>query len=63
VLSGLSSTDRKLVMLHTAGFKHREIARLLQISGSTSRSQLFRARAKIHRQYFSSEQLPADIAA
>jgi RNA polymerase sigma-70 factor, ECF subfamily len=63
VLSGLSSTDRKLVMLHTAGFKHREIARLLQISGSTSRSQLFRARAKIQKQYFGPEQLPADIAA
>ena len=63
VLSGLSSTDRKLVMLHTAGFKHKEIARLLQISGATSRSQLFRARAKIHRQYSGMEQLPADIAA
>lgn len=63
VLSGLSSSDRKLVMLHTAGFKHKEIARLLQISGSTSRSQLFRARAKIQRQYCGLPQVPADIAA
>lgn len=63
VLSGLSSSDRQVVLLHTAGFKHKEIARLLQISGSTSRSQLFRARAKIHRQYSGTEQLSADIAA
>lgn len=63
VLSGLSSADRKLVMLHTAGFKHKEIARLLRISGSTSRSQLFRARAKIQRQLCDLQHLPADIAA
>ena len=63
VLSSLSSTDRSLVLLHTAGFKHKEIAKMLRISGSTSRSQLFRARAKMQRQYFGLQQTPAALAA
>lgn len=62
ILSSLSSSDRRILELHTAGFKHREIARILQISGSTSRSQLFRARAKIqsyHPSFHHSERIAA----
>ena len=63
ILSSLSSTDRNLILLHIAGFKHKEIARILRISGSTSRSQLFRARARMQRQHFGLQQTPAELAA
>jgi RNA polymerase sigma-70 factor (ECF subfamily) len=49
ILSSLSPIDRRIVLLHTAGFKHREIARILRIPHATSRSQLFRVRAKIRK--------------
>jgi len=63
ILSSLSPTDRNLILLHTAGFRHKEIARMLRISGSTSRSQLCRARAKMQRQHFGVQQNPAGLAA
>lgn len=63
ILSSLPSSDRSLIMLHTAGFKHKEIARILRISGSTSRSQLFRARAKMQKLHFGIQQNPAELAA
>ena len=63
VLSSLPSNDRSLILLHTAGFKHKEIARILRISGATSRSQLFRARVKMQRQHFGLQQNTAEMAA
>lgn len=63
ILSSLPSSDRSLILLHSAGFKHKEIARILRISGATSRSQLFRARAKMHRQYFGLQQNTVELAA
>lgn len=44
-LGGLPERARTVFMLHDVeGFKHREVAEMLEISEGTSKSQLFRAR-------------------
>ena len=49
VVSNLSPQYRGVFDLYSQGYKHKEIAKLLNISVGTSKSNLFKAKANINK--------------